>query len=64
MKTRLYCTHCEKYYDVPLKDVRMLQEAKSESITYAHNTYYYDDDCFFKSVAAMKRDLLNREVIV
>jgi hypothetical protein len=55
MKARLYCEHCEKYYDVPLKDVRLVQEANSGRITFSHNTYYYEEGCFFKTVNSLKQ---------
>lgn len=54
MKARLYCKHCEKYYDVPLKDVRLVQETNGDQITFAHNTYYFEEECFFKTVNTLK----------
>lgn len=57
MQARLYCKHCEKYYNVPLNDVRLMQETKSENITFTHNTYYYEDEgCFFKTIREIKSD--------
>lgn len=59
MKARLYCNHCEKYYDVALKDVRLMQESNREDITFSHNTYYYENDCFFKALDRLKRSSQN-----
>lgn len=56
MRARLYCKHCEKHYDVDLDDVRMMQERNSAHIIFAHNTYYYDDGCFFKTINLYKRE--------
>ena len=56
MTARLYCKHCARHYDVPLEDVRLMQAKEGENITFAHNTYYYDDDCFFKSINRYKRE--------
>ena len=56
MKTRLYCKHCKKYYDVPLQDVRLLQEEHSGHLTFQNNTYYYEGDCFFKMLHQVKHD--------
>ncbi|WP_345975832.1 hypothetical protein [Sulfurimonas sp. HSL3-7] len=61
MTARLYCKHCARHYDVPLEDVRIMQAQESEHITFAHNTYYYDDDCFFKNVNRYKREQLEME---
>jgi len=56
MKARIHCKHCEKYYDVELDDVRLVQETDGDSITFAHNTYYYNNDCFFKTLNQLRRD--------
>ncbi len=66
MKARLHCKHCDKYYDVALKDVRLMQETNGEFMTFTHNTYYYDADksCFFKTVSALKRDAQKSGVAV
>lgn len=56
MRARLYCRHCARHYDVPLEDVRLMQAKEGANITFAHNTYYYDDDCFFKNVNRYKKE--------
>ncbi len=61
MKARIHCKHCEKYYDVELEDVRLIQAVNGESITFAHNTYYYDDDCFFKTLNRIRRDIKEKQ---
>lgn len=55
MTARLYCRHCAQHFDVDLEDVRLMQDRESDNMTFAHNTYYYDDDCFFKNVSRYKR---------
>lgn len=66
MKSRLFCHHCEKYYEVDIKSIRLMQNAKDEQITFAHNTYFYkDENCFFKTVLELKRgerDMVGEEV--
>ncbi len=64
MKARLHCKHCDKYYDVALKDVRLMQETNGAFMTFTHNTYYYDADesCFFKTVSQLKRGMQSSEV--
>lgn len=33
-----------------------MQAKEGANITFAHNTYYYDDDCFFKNVNRYKKE--------
>ena len=57
MRVRLYCRHCEKHYEIALKDVRMVQAHHRDRFTFAHNTYYYDDGCFFTALNQHKNSL-------
>lgn len=49
MTARLFCSHCNKYYEVDLTQIRLMQSMKEENFSFAHNTYFYEsENCFFK----------------
>jgi len=55
MKSRLFCNHCDKYFEVDIENIRLVQEFKGEHILFAHNTYFYNYGCFFKELNKLKR---------
>lgn len=61
MKARLYCSHCEKHYEVKVEDVRLMQDFNNKNITFKHNTYYYESGCFFKNVVILKRQIVENK---
>lgn len=54
MKARLFCHHCDKHYEIEIKKIRALQAIHSENFTFSHNTYFYKNECFFKSLNQLK----------
>jgi hypothetical protein len=61
MKARLYCSHCEKHYEVEVDNVRLMQKFNNENIVFKHNTYYYASGCFFKDVVILKRRIAEND---
>lgn len=57
MQVRLYCTHCQKHYEVEVDNVKLLQKHNSQNLKFQNNTYYYDGGCFFKDVVILKRQV-------
>jgi len=55
MTTRLFCKHCDKFYEVDIKDIRFMQEHMSEDLSFSHNTYFFNDGCFFKKLNTFKK---------
>jgi len=50
MTARLFCSHCNKYYEVDLTQIKLMQNHNNEEMLFTHNTYFYDKDiCFFKA---------------
>jgi len=54
MTTRLFCEHCDKFYEVDLKDIHLMKEKKKECLSFAHNTYFFKDGCFFEILKEAK----------
>ncbi len=55
MKSRLFCRHCEKHYEVDVNDIKFMQLHQNEHLSYDRNTYYYTNGCFFKTLNTLKR---------
>ena len=55
MTTRLFCEHCDKFYEVDLEDIRLIKEKKKGSLRFAHNTYFFKDGCFFQELKDAKK---------
>lgn len=57
MKSRLFCQHCEKYYEVEIDQIRLMKNFKDEKMSFAHNTYFYKDKnaCFFKTLHQIRK---------
>ena len=58
MTARLFCEHCDKFFEVDVKDVRLMLENKKESLRFAHNTYFYKGGCFFETLKQTKKQVL------
>ncbi len=56
MTTRLYCEHCDKFYEVDINDIRFMLEQKKESLSFAHNTYFFKDGCFCQELKKYKKN--------
>ena len=56
MTVRLFCEHCDKFYEVDVKDVRFMLEETKESLSFAHNTYFFKDGCYFQKLRELKKD--------
>lgn len=51
MNTRIFCQHCDSYYEVDLKEARLIQKYHSDRISFENNTYYFrNTECFFHLV--------------
>lgn len=59
-ETLLYCTHCEKQYRVS-KDAIALMMAHSTTLRETAEGYRYDEGCFFKTLANLKREQSRRD---
>ena len=55
MTARLFCEHCDKFYEVNLEDVRLMLKDKKECLNFAHNTYFYKGGCFFETLKKTKK---------
>ena len=55
MTARLFCEHCEKYYEVNIEDIRFMQEKEKECLSFAHNTYFFKEGCFFQRLKQLKK---------
>lgn len=56
MTTRLFCEHCDKFYEVDMKDIRFMQEQKKECLSFAHNTYFFKNGCFFQELGKYRKE--------
>jgi len=56
MKVRLFCNHCDKHFEVNVNKIRLMQKLNNEHITYANNTYYYHEGCFFKKINQLEQE--------
>jgi len=55
MKSRLFCKHCNKHFEVDIKIIKLMQKYNGDKLNYDHNTYFYNDDsCFFKNIEQIK----------
>lgn len=54
LKVRLYCKHCDKFYEVDKEDVKLVQTHHNDAIHYERNTYFYEDNCFFQEIKKIK----------
>ena len=54
MTTRLFCEHCDKFYEVDMKDIRFMIKQKKEFLRFAHNTYFFNNGCFFQKLRNYK----------
>jgi hypothetical protein len=55
MTARLFCSHCNKYFEVDLSQIRLIQSINEESFSFAHNTYFYEsENCFFKTLNSLQ----------
>ncbi|MFT5661115.1 MAG: hypothetical protein ACI9TV_001761 [Sulfurimonas sp.] len=55
MKARLFCTHCDKHYEVDVKNINLIKQVKSKNIEHRNNTYYYKNGCFFQELSKIKK---------
>lgn len=55
MTTRLFCEHCDKFYEVDMKDIRFMQAQNKEYLNFAHNTYFFKNGCFFQELSKYKK---------
>lgn len=58
MTSRLFCEHCDKFYEVDINDIRFMKEKKNESMHFKHNTYFFKDGCFFQKLKKIKNRFL------
>ena len=56
MTARLFCHHCDKHYEVELEKIKLMQELNGDHITYSRNTYFYEGECFFKTISKLQRE--------
>lgn len=55
MYTRVFCQHCDSYYEVDLEEARLVQKFHDDRITFENNTYYFrNNECFFHLVKKLK----------
>ena len=59
MKTRVFCQHCDSYYEVDLEEARLIEKFHSNKITFSNNTHYFrnDKECFFNLVRMLKKQI-------
>ena len=56
MFTRLFCQHCDNYYEVDLEEARLVERYHNDKISFANNTHYYrNKECFFTLVRRLKK---------
>lgn len=60
MKKKMYCQHCQKTYKVPIDDLQLMMFYNAKAIEVKNESYYYDDDCFFKTLNLYKKQLLDQ----
>lgn len=54
MTNRLFCEHCDKFYEVNINDIRLMREKREDALRFAHNTYFFTDGCFFHKLKKTK----------
>lgn len=52
---KLYCTHCQKTFDVRPEEIRLVVSG-GENVIETNQGYRYEAGCFFKRLAALKRE--------
>jgi len=57
MTCRLFCEHCDKFYEVDTKEIRLMQKQYQDAMHFAHNTYFYTGGCFFEKLKETKKSL-------
>lgn len=63
MKARVYCDHCERHYEIELKDIKLMQAIHHEQFTFDQNTYHYSGaDCFFERIEQVKEDIHSADI--
>lgn len=56
MFTRVFCQHCDTYYEVCLDEARLVEQYYNEKITFKNNTYYFrSKECFFHLAKKLKK---------
>ena len=56
MFTRVFCQHCDSFYEVDLEEARLVKKYHNDKISFANNTYYFTDkECFFRLAKKLKR---------
>jgi diadenosine tetraphosphatase ApaH/serine/threonine PP2A family protein phosphatase len=61
MKKKLFCYQCEKEYEVKIDEITYMQDHKKGSITFAEETYYFDEGCFFQTLNRLKKEENTKE---
>ena len=56
---KLFCAHCKKTYSVEEKDIRLVAE-NGKNVVMEAGTFRFEQGCFFKALAAFKRQKLRR----
>jgi hypothetical protein len=51
---QLYCVHCKKTYRVDTEAIRLMQHSGKRIVKDAQ-AYRFEEGCFFKTLAALKR---------
>jgi hypothetical protein len=64
MYTRVFCQHCDMYYEVDLEEARLVEKFYSEKISFANNTYYFrnEKECFFNLVRELHKQTRQNEM--
>lgn len=57
MKTKLYCHHCQKTYNVQINDVHLMLSYDQENLKRDHGHYYFTGGCFFKTLKTQKETI-------
>lgn len=56
MYTRVFCQHCDTYYEVDLEEARLVKKYHADLITFANNTHYFrNKECFFRLAKKLKK---------
>ena len=59
MNTRVFCQHCDRYYEVDIEEARLVEKFHSDKITFSNNTHYFrsENECFFNLVRNIKKQI-------
>lgn len=55
MNVKLYCHHCETFYDVERNDLDTVLLHDPAHLICANHVFSYSGGCFFKTLARLKR---------